>query len=109
MSAHSDHTVEYQIRRYEIEPAMLAVFMEMWAASVVPLRLAFGFRFHGAWGIEETNEFVWVMSYSGVEGFAAADAAYYGSDERLALRPDPAVHIVGVMEHSATSALRDDA
>ena len=51
-------------------------------------------RFHGAWSIEESNEFVWVISYDRSEGFAAADAAYYASEERRRLSPDPAEHIV---------------
>ena len=51
-------------------------------------------RFHGAWSIEESNEFVWVISYDRSEGFAAADAAYYASEERRHLSPDPSEHIV---------------
>ena len=51
-------------------------------------------RFHGGWSIEESNEFVWVISYDRSEGFAAADAAYYASEERRRLSPDPAEHIV---------------
>ena len=51
-------------------------------------------RFHGAWSIEESNEFVWVISYDRSEGFAAADAAYYASEERRRLSPDPAEYMV---------------
>jgi len=60
----------------------------------VPLREQFGFQFHGAWSIEESNEFVWVISYDRSEGFAAADATYYASEERRHLSHDPSEHIV---------------
>ena len=35
-----------------------------------------------------------MISYDGEEGFAAADATYYESEERRQLSPDPAVHVV---------------
>ncbi len=86
--------MEYQIRRYHIAEGKLDEFIDAWKAGVVPLRKRFGFRFHGAWPIEESSEFVWVISHDGEEGFATADAAYYESEERRHLSPDPAVHIV---------------
>ena len=86
--------MEYQIRRYHIAEGKLDEFIDAWKAGVVPLRERFGFRFHGAWPIEESSEFVWVISHDGEEGFAAADATYYESEERRQLSPDPAVHVV---------------
>ena len=41
------------------------------------------------WVIPERNEFLWVLSYDGPEGFPAKDSAYYASAERGALEPDP--------------------
>ncbi len=35
-----------------------------------------------------------MISHDGEEGFAAADATYYESEERRHLSPDPAVHVV---------------
>ena len=86
--------MEYQVRRYRIAPGKLDEFVHAWKAGVVPLREQFGFQFHGAWSIEESNEFVWVISYDRSEGFAAADAAYYASEERRRLSPDPAEYMV---------------
>ena len=97
--------MEYQLRRFRIAPGKLDEFVRAWKAGVVPLRERFGFRFHGAWSIEESNEFVWVISHDGSEGFAAADAAYYASDERGRLSPDPARHIVSSEETTAHRVL----
>ena len=96
--------MEYQIRRYRITDGKLDEFIEAWRAGVVPLRERFGFRFHGAWPIEESSEFVWVISHDGEDGFAAADATYYESEERRRLSPDPAVHIVS-SQADATSPI----
>ncbi|MDK1018625.1 MAG: NIPSNAP family protein [Actinomycetota bacterium] len=97
--------MQYQMRRYRIADGELKEFVDAWLTGVVPLREQFGFRFHGAWSIEESNEFVCVMSYAGSEGFTAADAAYYDSEERRQLSPDPAVHIVSSDERSAHQVL----
>jgi hypothetical protein len=65
-------------------------FVGEWRDHVVPLREHFGFRVDGAWTIPETNSFVWVISHDG--DFEEADRAYFASDERKAIDPDPARH-----------------
>jgi hypothetical protein len=65
-------------------------FLEAWIPQVPPLRRRLGFRFLGAWVVEGQDEFVWILSYDRPDGFDAADARYYASDERAALNPDPA-------------------
>ena len=92
--------MEYQLRRFRIAPGKLGEFIGAWKDGVVPLRERFGFQIHGAWSIEESNEFVWVISYDGPEGFDAADAGYYASEERRRLSPDPAEHIASAEEVS---------
>ena len=89
--------MEYQIRRYRIAAGKLDEFVAAWTSGVVPLRERFGFHFHGAWAIPETSEFIWVISYDGADGFAAADVRYYESYERQSLSPDPAVHTTPVV------------
>ncbi len=69
--------MEYQLRRFRIASRKLDEFIYAWKAGVVA---RFGFQIHGAWSIEESNEFGWVISYDGPEGFDAADAAYYSSE-----------------------------
>ena len=82
--------METQVRIYRVREGELARFVEEWQAHVRPLRERLGFRVLGAWASEEDDRFVWVLAYDGPDGFAAADARYYGSDERAALDPDPA-------------------
>jgi len=90
--------VEYQLRRSRIKPGRMAEFLDAWLAGVYPLRKQFGFRFVGAWVVEASDEFVWILGYEGPDGFAAADARYYASAERGALRPDPA-HLIAASDH----------
>ena len=93
--------METQVRIYGIAAGHLDDFVVAWTAGVKPLRKRRGFTHIGAWSIEATSEFVWVLGYDGHEGFEAADAAYYASDERHSIDPDPAQWIESVQEHPA--------
>ena len=64
--------MEYQLRRSRIKPGRMSEFLDAWLAGVYPLRKRFGFRFVGAWVVEASDEFVWILGYEGPEGFAAA-------------------------------------
>jgi hypothetical protein len=77
-----------QLRIYRITDGELDAFTEEWREHVVPLREAQGFRVDGAWTDPGTSGFLWVISHD--DDFAAADAAYFASEERKALDPDPA-------------------
>jgi hypothetical protein len=83
-----------QLRTYRIADGAMEEFVREWREHVVPMREAFGFRVNGAWTDQETNGFVWVISHDG--DFADADAAYFASDDRRALDPDPARNIESV-------------
>jgi heme-degrading monooxygenase HmoA len=78
-----------QLRRYRIKPGRVAQFAQEWRAEVAPLREAYGFRVHG-WLVDDDDEFIWLLEHQDRASFEAADAAYYASAERQALRPDPA-------------------
>lgn len=82
-----------QLRMYRAKEGELETFVEEWRSHVVPLREAFGFRIEGAWVVPAERRFVWIVSYEGPEGFEARDRAYYASEERKALAPDPARHL----------------
>ena len=97
--------METQVRRYEIREGQLDEFVKRWHESVVPLRRSYGFRFDGAWCLEETSEFVWVISYDGEGSLEDADARYYTSVERKDLDPDPAELIVAVDHAHATRVI----
>jgi hypothetical protein len=82
-----------QLRRYKVAAGRMEQWLAEWRDRVRPLREAHGFKVLGAWAVEESGEFVWVIAYDGEGTFAEADAAYYGSPERAALDPDPARHL----------------
>ncbi|MFQ5966560.1 MAG: NIPSNAP family protein [Acidimicrobiia bacterium] len=97
--------MEYQLRRYQIEAGKMSEFVEAWTDGVVPLRKKFGFEFRGAWVIEETDEFVWIIGHDHPKGFEAADREYYGSPERAELSPDPAQYVEVANQSSAIPIL----
>ena len=69
-------------------------FVEEWHERVRPLRLAHGFSVLGPWVGEDGETFVWILGHDG--DFEAAEEAYYASDERRALDPDPARHLAQI-------------
>ena len=79
-----------QLRLYTINRGCLRQFAEEWKANVLPLRLEHGFRVPDAWIIEETNQFAWLIGYDGPESWAAKERAYYDSEKRKAMAPNPA-------------------
>ncbi len=55
----------YQLRIYTIKHGELGEWLEDWRALIVPLRRQHGFQVIGAWAIDESDRFVWVLGYSG--------------------------------------------
>jgi len=94
----------FQLRMYTVKPGEMADWLQEWKEKVAPLRRKFGFEIQGAWTIEESNRFVWILSHSGPQPWADADRAYYESPERRALDPDPARHLAQT-EHWLMQAL----
>ncbi len=82
--------MEYQVRTTRVAAGRMDEFVEEWTAHVARLRRRRGFTIVGAWIMEDTNEFLWILGYDGEDGFAAADAEYRSSVERRAIEPDPA-------------------
>lgn len=90
--------MEYQVRITRIRPGKLDQFITEWTATVARLRRRWGFTIVGAWAVDETNDFVWILGYDGDGTFADADAAYYDSDERREFDPDPSRLIVSTYD-----------
>lgn len=88
-----------QFRIYTIKPGALEAFATEWTDKIRPLRLSLGFSIPGAWKVEATNQFVWLMAHQGPESWDALDRAYHESPERRAMHPDPARHIVGMEQY----------
>ena len=83
--------MRFQLRLYRVNSGAMEAWLEEWHEHVRPLRLAHGFSILGPWVGDDGTTFVWMLGHDG--DFEAADAAYYGSDERRALDPDPARHL----------------
>lgn len=80
-----------QLRRYDIAPGEMDLFVGWWRESIVGAREAYGFRVLFAFADDVNNEFVWAVAHDG--DYAAADAAWNASSERaaaLAIAPSPA-------------------
>jgi hypothetical protein len=74
-----------QLRRYRILDGELDAFVDWWRARLLPARVAFGFTLESALIVPETLEFVWSVSAAGDrDAFAALDAAWAASSERVA-------------------------
>ena len=98
----------YQLRRYVVQPGEMESWVEEWRTEIVPLRERFGFRVEGAWVVPDEHRFIWILSYDGPEGFAAANDRYYESPARLAIQPDPARHLDEIETTLMESAPRFD-
>ena len=83
----------YQLRMYTVKPGEMAEWLAEWQEKVAPLRRKFGFEIVGAWTIEASNRFVWIIGHPGPESWEDVDRAYYSSPERKSLEPDPARHL----------------
>ena len=87
-----------QLRVYTISRGSLTQFAEEWRQKVYPLRLEHGYDIHGAWIVEETHQFVWLISYEGAETWEEKEQEYYGSEVRQAMDPNPA-RLIARPEH----------
>ncbi|MCD2444180.1 hypothetical protein LQ757_18000 [Agromyces sp. SYSU K20354] len=74
-----------QLRRYILVDGSYDEFVAWWRESVVAVRTGGGFAIEFAYGIRESNEFVWAVSTPGDrDEFLALEAAYMASDARAA-------------------------
>ncbi|PYR47862.1 MAG: hypothetical protein DMF89_17685 [Acidobacteria bacterium] len=64
-----------------------------WQKGVYPLRTRLGYRIPFAAKIPSTNQFLWIVQYTGPDTWEQKEAQYYASAERVALSPDPRVWI----------------
>jgi hypothetical protein len=81
--------VELQLRDYRIKPGHMDDWIAGWNGGIVPLRQQEGFDIVGAWVDRPNDRFVWVVGYSGADGFEAAEQRYHALSGRLSLNPNP--------------------
>jgi hypothetical protein len=86
--------METQLRDYRIKPGHMDDWIAGWSAGIVPVRRQEGFEIVGAWVDRQHDRFVWVVGYSGTDGFEAAEDRYHALPERLALDPNPSAFIL---------------
>jgi hypothetical protein len=91
-----------QLRIYTVKPGAMEAWVDEWRQHVAPLRRRFGFTILGPWIIEAEDKFVWILSFDGPEGWEAADAAYYASEERRAITPEPTRHLAAAEDWPLT-------
>lgn len=89
-----------QLRRYTLVDGEYDAFVAWWEAWMPKVRPAAGFAIDFAYGIRETNEFVWGVSAEGdAESFLAREKEYMASDAR-------AEAFAGVPQRVASSDIR---
>ncbi|SEG26825.1 NIPSNAP protein [Thermomonospora echinospora] len=94
-----------QLRVYTVREGLLDEWADKWRELIVPLRLEFGFEIHGAWLDREKNQFVWVLSYAGPEGFAERNAQYWASPKREQMELDPKDYLLETEKREVDSVL----
>jgi hypothetical protein len=81
--------METQLRDYRIQPGHMDDWITGWKGGIVPLRKREGFQIVGAWVDRLHDRFVWLVGYSGADGFETAEARYHALPERLSQQPNP--------------------
>jgi hypothetical protein len=81
--------MEIQLRDYRVRPGHMDEWIAGWSSGVVPMRQQEGFEILGAWVDRAHDRFVWLVGYSGDDGFEAAEVRYHASVGRLSLDPNP--------------------
>jgi hypothetical protein len=80
---------QIQLRDYRIRSGHMDDWIAGWRSGIVPLRQQEGFRIVGAWVDRAHNRFVWLVGYSGADGFESAEVRYHALPERLSQQPNP--------------------
>ena len=97
-----------QLREYTVKPGEMDEWIAEWRAQIVPLRMKAGFKVLGAWTVDGTDQFVWIIAYDGPKSWQDAEADYYGSPERKAVQPDPARHLAHTSARLMSSVSQAD-
>jgi hypothetical protein len=72
-----------QLRRYTLVDGQYDAFVAWWQAWMPKVRPPAGFAIDFAYGLPDTNEFIWAVSAEGDEtAFLAREADYLASDAR---------------------------
>ena len=84
-----------QMRKYTIKKGKMGEFVKAWRDTVYPLRLEHGFTVDYAGILEDTDDFICLISSSDRDDWETKESAYYASDGHALLEPIVAPHISG--------------
>ena len=86
MNGQNGRVKTIQLRRYTLVDGEYDDFVAWWRDAMPAVRPAAGFTIEFAYGLRESNEFVWAVSVPGDRAeFARLEEAYLASDERAAV------------------------
>lgn len=93
-----------QLRRYTLVEGEYEAFVDWWEEWMPHVRPAAGFEIEFAYGIPETNEFIWAVSAEGDEAaFLALEEEYMASDGRAAAFAGVPQRVAAMLMTFATS------
>ena len=78
------------LRLFTVDKGKLDQFSDAWVKTVYAQRIKMGMQIPFAAKIPATNQFVWLITYSGSEPFEKVEQRYYDSPERKQYSPAPA-------------------
>jgi hypothetical protein len=82
---HDQRVKTIQLRRYTLVDGEYDAFLAWWREWMPTVRPAAGFAVELAFGLRESNEFVWAVSAAGdQDAFLALEKEYMASDGRAA-------------------------
>lgn len=75
-----------QLRRYTLVDGEFDAFVDWWGGAMPAVRPPAGFTIEFAYGVRESNEFVWAVSVPGDRNeFVRLEETYMASDARAAV------------------------
>lgn len=93
-----------QLRRYTLVEGEYEAFVDWWNEWMPHVRPAAGFAIEFAYGIPETDEFIWAVSAEGDEAaFLALEEEYMASDGRAAAFAGQPQRVAAMLMTFATS------
>ena len=89
------YAVTIQMRKYTVHPGKMDEFAAAWMEHVYPLRFKHGFTVEQAGVLDDSDDFVCVITDNSEGDWDTKESAYYASEEHTALEPILAPLIAG--------------
>ena len=89
------YAVTIQMRKYTVHPGKMDEFAAAWMEHVYPLRFKHGFTVEQAGVLDDSDDFVCVITDNSEGDWDTKESAYYASEEHAVLEPILAPLIAG--------------